>query len=262
MDIINLLPQIYNKFILFVLVSVRLSALFATFIMFKRELVNNRIMMALTAILAFYVVVLYPTVQQNYDLYSVLMLGHVLLEFLIGFIAGLILNIIFEIFVGVGQIISMQIGLSMASLIDPKFGHITSLTQFYTLLTMIIFLFLNGHLSVINTIIHSFQVLPIYQDFVPSSLMSSVFTYSSVMFSGAMMVSLTVIITILLANIALAVMTKFAPQINVFSIGINLTMIIGLVTVYLTFDVMVNFQQSYIISGLNFLQEAILKQGK
>lgn len=261
MDIVNLLPLVYEKFIVFILVFTRISALFSTFILFRREMVNARVVISLTTILSIYVILLYQPQQINYDVYSLPMLMQMFMQFLVGFIAGLILNIVFEIFVGLGQIVSTQVGLSMASLIDPKFGTITSLTQFYSLMTIVIFLLLNGHLFVVKTIIDSFTTFPLYQNFLPPNLLSAVFDYSAVIFSGAIMLSITILITILLANIALAVMTKFAPQINVFSIGINMTLIFGLICVYLTFDVIVNNSSSYIRAGLDFLHQTVAGMG-
>lgn len=255
MDILNLLPTIYEKFILFMLIFTRISAMFSTFVLFKREMVNPRVILILTSIISFYVLSIYPIQQQYYDMYSIQMLIQVSIQFLIGFVAGLILNIILEIFIGMGQIISGQIGLSLASMIDPKFGHITSLTQFYSLLAMLIFLLINGHLFIIHTIVDSFVTFPIYENFFPNNLLKSVLNYSGIIFVGGIMLSISIVVTILLANIALAVMTKFAPQINVFSIGINMTLILGLLCVYLTFNVIVDSGDAYIVNGLNYLHQ-------
>ncbi len=74
----------------------------------------------------------------NYDVFSFQMLLFVATQFFIGFVSGFIINIVFDVFLALGQVISLQIGLSMASLIDPRFGSITSLTQFY-MLTSILF---------------------------------------------------------------------------------------------------------------------------
>lgn len=255
MDILNLLPTIYEKFLVFTLILTRISAMFSTFILFKREMVNPRVIIVLTSIISFYVLSVYPTKQLNYDIYSIQMLTQMFIQFFIGFVAGLILNIVLEIFIGMGQVISTQIGLSLASMIDPRFGHITSLTQFYSLLAMLIFLLINGHLFIINTIVDSFISFPIYENFFPNQLLKSVLNYSGIIFTGSIMLSISIVVTILLANIALAVMTKFAPQINVFSIGINMTLILGLICVYLTFNVIVDSGDAYIVNGLNYLHQ-------
>ena len=90
-------------------------------------------------------------------------------------------------------------------------------------------------------------------------MMSNVLSYSSVIFSGSIMLSMTIVITILLTNISLAVMTKFAPQFNIFSIGINMTLIMGLITIYVTYNLFLNQGGHIIVDGLNYLQTSFHK---
>lgn len=250
MDIIQLLPQVYEKFFVFFLVMTRISTLLTTFVLFRRELITGRIIISLAFLLTFYVTLNYPNVQIVYDVFSVKMLVNLLIQVLIGFLSGLILNIIFEIFVGVGQIVSTQAGLGMASLIDPRFGYITSLTHFYMITTALVFLHLNGHLIAIKTIVESFHILPINYDSIPRNLIESIFKYAGIIFSGSVMLSISIVIVLLLTNIALAIMTKFAPQFNLFSIGINMQVVLGLFCVYITYYLFVG-------SGMNLMKECL-----
>jgi flagellar biosynthetic protein FliR len=155
-------------------------------------------------------------------------LVQIFIQVLVGVVSGVILNIVFEVFVAIGQITSTQIGLSVAGMIDPRYGYITSLTHFYVIVASLLFLLLNGHLFAIKTIVDSFNTLPLNQNFLPPDLLSSVMKYAAVIFSGSVMISITVLVVLLLMNISLAVMTKFAPQFNLFTLGINLQIILGL----------------------------------
>ena len=254
MDILSLLPYVYTKFILFILAFVRISSLFSTFVFFRREIVNRRILISLSSALAFYVIMQHSEASIYNDVFSIRMTIGLFFQFFIGFIAGLILNIVFEIFVALGQIFSTQIGFTLASMIDPSLGSITNLTQFYMYSIAIIFLSLNGHLFMIKIIMDSFTFFSLNLSSMPDNLISEVIKYSSVIFSASVMLSITAIIAILLTNLSLAVMTRFAPQFNIFSIGINMTMILGMICVYLTYSLFISKGSDLILEALIFMQ--------
>ncbi len=259
MNIINLIPYIYDHLIEFLMIFTRISAFFSTFIIFRREFVNTRIIIAISAILSVYAALFNQDLRLHIDVFSLSMVLQELFQFFIGFVSGLILNIVFELFSGMGQIISTQIGLSLASVIDPRMGSITNLTQFYVNSIILVFLFLNGHLIVLKTLINSFNMLPIGEFFIPKHLMSSVISYSGMIFSGAILLSITVVISVMITNIALAVMTRFSPQFNLFSIGINMTLMLGLYCVYLTYSLVIDKGAGFLHESLTFLQGALGK---
>jgi len=258
MNIINLIPLIYSKFIVFIFILARISALFATFIVFRRQRVDPRILLALSVLLAIYVMLFYQKESSYNDLFNLKAFLEIGYQSLIGFLSGLVLNIVFEVFVAVGQIISTQTGLSLASVIDPTMGSITTLTQFYSFSLILVFLLLDGHLFIIKTIVDSFSVLPIGHYLFFTRSFSIILDYSSVIFSGAIMLSITVIIAIFVTNFSLAVMSRFAPQFNLFSIGVNLTLILGLICVYVTFDLLISRGTDFIQQNLSLLQSVIL----
>lgn len=229
----------------------------STFVLFRRELITSRMVISLAFVLSLYVILAYTGRPLDYDVLSLGMLVQMLFQSFIGLISGLILNLVFEVFVSAGQVISTQIGLSMASLIDQRFGYITSLTHFYIMVSTLLFLFLNGHLFAIKAIIDSFTVLPVYQEIIPVNTLEAIFSYAGVIFSGGILLSITIIIVLLLTNIALAVMTKFAPQFNLFSIGINMQLIIGLICIYITFSLFLDNSGNLIRDNLGFLQRSI-----
>lgn len=259
MNITSLIPFIYAKLFLFILVVTRLSAFFSTFIVFRRDFVNARIIVSLSVVLALYIVMSTSKPPVSYDLLSLAMLLQELFQFMLGFLAGFILNIVFEVFVSFGQIVSTQIGLSLASVIDPTFGSVTSLSQFYVYTIVLIFLFLNGHLMVIKTVMDSFAILPVGQLAFPSQLLMTVLHYAGVIFSGSISLSMTIIVAVLITNFALALMARFAPQFNLFSIGVNMTLILGLVCIYAMFDMFTVKGADFLNESMQFLQTSLGK---
>jgi flagellar biosynthetic protein FliR len=197
----------------------------------------------------------------NLDIMSVSYILQSITQTLIGFASGTIVNIAFEIFVSAGQIISTQIGLSTASLFDPKYGMITSLTQFYLVVGIIIFLLMNGHLILIDVIVSSFTILPVNQ-LVLNFLGDAIVSYASIIFTGGVSMAMIILAVILLTNICLAVMSKFAPQFNLFSVGINMSLLIGLVCICATFNIVTDKGADYLGQSLQHMNGYLHKIGK
>ena len=103
----------------------------------------------------------------------------------------------------------------------------------------------------------SFKIIPLTSTFVNNSLLNDIFTYSGIIFSGAVTLSLTLVVIMLLTNISLAVMTRFAPQFNLFSIGINISLIMGLIAIFLTFGLFLDQGTSILSDGLTFLRHTL-----
>ena len=258
MNILGLIPQTYGNLILFILMLTRITSLFSTFILFQRKYVNARVVISLSSVLALYAILITQNQPPKYELFSFSMTFDLIMQALIGFVSGLILNIIFEIFTALGQIISTQIGFSMVTLIDPTLGAITPLTLFYNYFAILIFLLLNGHLIVIQLILDSFISIPINSLAFPFYRIKEIVIFTNNIFSTGISLSITIIISMLLTNITIAVMSRFAPQFNIFSVGINITMILGLIFVYLTFNLLVSHGEDIFQNGFLFLSHIIL----
>lgn len=250
MDILSHIEIIYSHFINYALIMMRIFALLYTFAVFRKGMATIRIISVLSSVLALYVLFMSPQKAFLSDTISIEFFLLMTVQAMIGFVAGLILNLTFEIFTAAGQIISAEIGLSAASLFDPKFGNITTLTNFYVITATILFLAMNGHLIIIEAIVKSFAVLPV--DVLIANFKGNVvFKYASIIFVGGVLVSITIIAAILMTNICLAVMSKFAPQFNLFSVGLSMSLIIGLICVYLTYHIVIDRGEQYIHSGIN-----------
>lgn len=260
METFSFLNVIYPQFVVFTLIFTRIFVLFYTFSMFRREMATIRILLTLSFMLSLYVLALSPGQQIGSDILSLNFFMHQVVQFIIGFSAGLIMNIILDIFSAIGQVISTEIGLSAASLFDPKFGIITSLTHFYVIIGTIIFLNMNGHLMMIETLVKSFQVIPVTL-LITQFYGSTIADFSAIIFSGSIIISITIIGAVLMTNIGMAFITKFSPQFNLFSIGLNLTILIGLFCVYISFNALVNHGQEVIEVVLNFYRHYLIGLG-
>lgn len=255
MDLISLIPKLLANLILLILILTRITFLFSTFVLFRRGFVNSRIIISLSTLMSFYVILLTNSTAPSYELFSSQMIFDMFYQAFIGFLFGFILNVLFEIFTATGQIFSTQLGFSMVTLIDPRFGSITPITMLYNYVAIMVFLMLNGHLTMIKYMIDSFTSFPIGSINYPLNHIHEIIYFTKNIFSSSILLSITLIITMLLTNLTIAVMSRFAPQFNIFTVGINITMIFGLIILYMTFNSFVENSEGIINQSFYFLQQ-------
>lgn len=186
--------------------------------------------LALTLVIA-------PTVESppSVELFSAAALAIVAQQVLIGLAMGFALQLVFEAFVLGGQLISLSMGLGLASVNDPVSGvAVPTLSQFYTFTVTLLFLALNGHLVLIEVLADSFRTLPIGGRGLDGDGLWALLGWAGHIFSGALLISLPAVAALLLANIGFGVLTRTAPQLNIFAMGFLVFILLGLFAVYLT----------------------------
>ncbi|MBV7314804.1 flagellar biosynthetic protein FliR [Shewanella sp. NIFS-20-20] len=158
-------------------------------------------------------------------------------QILIGVATGLVSILLVQTFVLTGQIIGMQTSLGFASMVDPGSGQQTPvISNFFLLLSTLIFLIVDGHLLMIRMIITSFETIPVSTSGIAIERYQDLAMWVSYMFGAALTMSISAIVALLLINISFGVMTRASPQLNIFAIGFPITMISGLVIIWLTLE--------------------------
>jgi len=153
-------------------------------------------------------------------------------QLLIGAALGFCLQILFDAVTLGGQVLANGMGLSLAYNIDPLHGGDSSspaLGQLYTLLVMLSFLALNGHLALIETLVQSFQVLPVGSNGLGAAGVHTVVEWGSQLFAGALAIALPGVTALLIVHVAFGVMSRAAPAFNLFAIGLPVSLVCGLV---------------------------------
>lgn len=151
----------------------------------------------------------------------------VLQEVLIGVAMGFCLQMIFDALIIAGQTIAMSMGLGLATMVDPQRGiSVPVVSQFFVILGLLIFLSLGGHLATVRLIADSFELLPLGRPLSTDGLWT-VATSGSQMFAGALRIALPAATALLIANIAFGVMSRAAPTLNLFAVGLPAGLLIG-----------------------------------
>ena len=142
---------------------------------------------------------------------------------------------VFAAVVIAGQIIAMQLGLGFSVMIDPQNGSQTPvISQFYLLMVILVYLSLNGHLVLIQMLVDTFKTIPIgTQGLAPESFWQLI-VWSSNIFAGGLAVVLPAVASVLVVNFAFGIMTRAAPQLNIFAVGFPITMMLGFALMMVT----------------------------
>lgn len=154
-------------------------------------------------------------------------------EVLIGLGLGFSMQVVMQTFLLAGQYISQKMGLGFASMNDPANGvSVAIISQFYLLLTTLLFLSSNGHLVVLQLLIDSYQRFPILAAGFGGEQLMSIVQMGSWMFAAALLISLPLFTALMIVNISFGVMSRSAPQMNIFSVGFPFTLLFGFVLMW------------------------------
>ena len=150
------------------------------------------------------------------------------LQVLIGLTMGFAMRLVFSAIDLAGTMISNQMGLGFATAYDPQSAAQTAvISEFLGMLALLIFLAINGHLMVIATLGESFALLPISAGIIADASWLNIANAGGVIFSSGVLLSLPLVVALLIANIALGVLGRVAPQLNLMAIGFPITIVLG-----------------------------------
>lgn len=156
-------------------------------------------------------------------------------QLVIGLAMGFAMRIAFAAVEMAGEICGMTMGLGFASFFDPQSeGHSSAIAQFLSLLTLMIYLSTNLHLVMLSTLADSFQSMPITASPMGIGSFHHLAAWGGRIFSAGLQLSLPVVAALLITNVALGILTRAAPQLNLFAIGFPVTIGVGFLMIMLT----------------------------
>jgi flagellar biosynthetic protein FliR len=166
-------------------------------------------------------------------------------ELMIGFILGLSVKLIFAGVQLAGEFVGYQMGLAMASILDPESGMDTTLiAQFYYIVSLLIFLSIDGHHWFIRALFHSFSVLSPGEIHLQPGLYHHLLHLSGKMFVIAIQLGAPIMAVMIFTQIGLGMIAKLVPQMNVLIASFPLTICLGLLFLGLSIEWMVPYLRS------------------
>ena len=222
-----------STFEYFLLILVRISCFVFVAPFFGAKEVPGRVKIGLSAfvaILVFYAVPVEHTAYTSEVGYAILVLKEGITGLLIGFAAYICNSIILF----AGTIIDMDIGLAMV--FDPTTGSQVSITgNLYSYFILLLLIVSNMHQYILRALIDSFQLFPLGgAQFQMDSLLASMVQYCTDLFVIGFRIVLPVFACMMILNSILGIMAKVAPQMNMFAVGVQLKLLLGLAVLFIT----------------------------
>ena len=151
-------------------------------------------------------------------------------QLLIGLAMGFAVRVVFAALEFAGELIGLQMGLNFAGFFDPSTGSQgTSSSRFLGSMVAFLFVAINGHLMLINSLVESFQAFPVGEEPFRFLRVAQPQVWGAEIFRMGLWIALPLITMLMFVNLVLGIISRVAPQLNVFSVGFPLTVSIGLV---------------------------------
>ncbi|MDD3238286.1 MAG: flagellar biosynthetic protein FliR [Candidatus Gastranaerophilales bacterium] len=251
MELIELLSV--KNIVGFLLVLTRLSGMIFSAPLFSTYPIPTQVKIWLVALVAF---IMYPmvSVHSGFSVPNSMpeMILYMAKEFGVGFLIGYLANFIFAGIQMGGQLLSIQLGLSMSNVLDPvSQSQSPVLGEFYILMTAMIFLGLNAYQWLFAAVYQSFVKIPPGLDFLYTPvLVEQVIRMGAQMFEIAMGVVLPIFCVLFILEVLIGVLAKMIPQMNIFMVAIPLKIFLGLFLMIIFLDPMATYVNNLITTQM------------
>lgn len=184
-------------------------------------------------------------------------------QLLIGLAIGFTMRVVITAVEVAGFIMGMQMGLGFAMFYSPQSAaQVPAVSMLLSMFAYLLFFVFNGPQTLLATLADSFHVLPVGLAF-PAQGWKLLVEWGGHFLTWGVWMSLPVVAALLVTNLAIAVMTRAAPQFNVFSFGFPLTLIVGFLAMYLSLPLMVPAVEQIYGEAFQFIQQLLhLPQAK
>lgn len=228
---IMLILDLYAR--VFILVFARLIGLFLTAPFFSSKMISRRFKVAIMFWMGISVMFVVPIPNEvpEVSIYYFFLIAH---DLLIGAAIGFVGKIIFTGIQFAGSLMDQQMGLSVASSFDPLSGaQTTIMARLIQLWALIIFLTLNGHHILLSGVYSSFRMFPVTETFSLGNAVYPLIEITSLMFYIGVQIASPIILVIFLLDFSFGLISRVAPQVNVFMLGFQMKPTLGLTIFFL-----------------------------
>jgi flagellar biosynthetic protein FliR len=172
-------------------------------------------------------------------------------QLLVGTALALSMHVAFAAVALAGDMIGLQMGLSFATFVDPQHsGQTPLLGTFLGLLATLVFFAIDGHLLLVAALAESFALAPVSAEPLPGHTWSALVAWGGALFRIGLHLALPVLVAMLALNIALGILMRAAPQINLLAVGFPLSLLVGMVMLALMLPYLGEPLQEVLFQGL------------
>lgn len=242
------MEELIPKLTVFLLIMARLTAFFVTVPFFSYRTIPSQAKIAIPVILSW---TMYYTISADVTIaFDETYILYVLKEVMVGLMLGLLAYIILSAVQIAGGFIDFQMGFAIANVIDPQTGAQSPLMgQFFNILALLSLLAIDGHHLLLDGIYYSYQYIAIDQlalNTGEDNYALFIIKVMSTLFAIAFQMSAPVIAALFLVTLALGIIGKTVPQMNIFVVGFPIKIAAGFILLIIVMGVMVNVMQRLI----------------
>jgi flagellar biosynthetic protein FliR len=247
-----------EQFESFILILIRISIVLFMLPIFGSGILPNLVKAALALIIS---IVLLPVVRPAPGLFPETILGGarlVLSELILGLIVGLTIRLFFTAVQLAGQLVGFQMGFAIANVVDPvSGGQGPVLAQLGHWIAIVIFLLLNGHHVMLNTLAESFAVVKVGSLGLSDGLFHEMLGVSGDMFTMAVKLGAPAIAALLMTSAAFGILAKVVPQMNILIAAFPVKIVVGLFFFGLCLEALLHFTRHY-VAGFESMLRTIM----
>lgn len=225
----DLFSLVQNQVAVFFLIFIRVSGIFLLTPIYGSRNVPGHVKAAFGLTVSY---ILYPMLYRPEIVVPEQVIPYLFLvatEFIAGMIIGFVSSMVFTAIQMCGQILDTQIGFGIVNVIDPQSGNQVPLVgNFLYILALIVFLSINGHHVVLGALVASFKLIPLTGVVFNAGISQFVVALMKGIFLIALQISLPILASLLLIDIALGILSRTMPQMNIFIVGVPAKIFTGI----------------------------------
>lgn len=181
-------------------------------------------------------------------------------EALVGFALGFVLQIAFAAPLVAAEVIGGAMGLSFATTIDPQNGRSTpALGQFFSLMLTLLFLSVDGHLVLVDMLVRSYRALPPGAAWLDAAHLKQIALFGGYAFGAGLLLALPVGFLLLCLNLVVGMMSRAAPALNLYAVGLPASLAVGVLALAVAFPAMGDYMVVIVRQGLDATQTLVLR---
>lgn len=162
-------------------------------------------------------------------------LGTLVQQIVVGLAIGFAVRLVFAALEVAGELIGLQMGLNFASFFDPASNaQISAISRFFVQIGTLLFIVINGHLLLLMAVVKSFDSFPVDGNFMQSLAQMRIHEMGGAVFASAFWIALPMVAMLLFVNLALGIISRVAPQMNIYAVGFPVTLTVGLIGIVAT----------------------------
>jgi len=234
------MEQFTFNFAGFLLILIRITSFFMTVPIFSYRTIPNTHKVGLAVFLSLVMFYTLDIPELQFDGFYILL---ILKEIAVGLSIGLIAFILLSAIQIAGGLIDFQMGFAIANVVDPQTGAQSPLTgQFLYIVSLLFLLTVNAHHLLIDGIFYSYQTIPIDQlwiKFGDKEMLNHIVTTFNAMFIIAFQMALPLVGSLFLVDVALGIVAKTVPQLNIFVVGLPLKIMVSFIMLFVMMSIFI-----------------------